>query len=150
MFRKNVYLHIAAWAIRYRVPLAVRQVYRDYDGIFSSLCPRCHRHLVYEYVVYCPQCGQRLSWIFLDEAEEFPSFSAAEKSALERQAESKLPILLRWICNRRTNTLDKASPQIPLDAEDHFDNDGDDGFEFGDDCLVMNAKPDLLRLCADE
>ena len=70
MFWKNLYLSLCAKAIRYRIPLAVRQVYLSYDGFFNSLCPRCQTGLPWEYMAFCPQCGQRLSWILLDDAEE--------------------------------------------------------------------------------
>lgn len=70
MLQKSLYLRIAANAISYRVPLAVRQVYLASDGFFNSLCPRCHRNLPWEYIAFCSNCGQRLSWIFLDDAEE--------------------------------------------------------------------------------
>lgn len=70
MLRKHLYLRFAANALQYRVPLVVRQVYLDNDGYFNSLCPRCYRTVPWEYMSFCASCGQRLSWIFLDEAEE--------------------------------------------------------------------------------
>lgn len=70
MLRGNLYLHLAADAVRYRVPMVVRQVYLDNDGYFNSLCPRCKRTIPWEYMSFCPNCGQRLCWIYLDEAEE--------------------------------------------------------------------------------
>ena len=60
-------------AISYRVPMPIAQVVKSYDGFFDSLCPRCHNILPYEYIHYCPLCGQHLCWIFLDEAEELDS-----------------------------------------------------------------------------
>ena len=70
MLWKNLYFRLAAKAIRYRIPLVVRQVYLAYDGFFNSLCPRCRTSLQWEYMAFCPYCGQRLSWILLDDAEE--------------------------------------------------------------------------------
>ena len=70
MLRKRHYLKLAANAVRYRVPMIVRKVYLDNDGYFNSLCPRCYRTVPWEYMAFCASCGQRLSWIFLDEAEE--------------------------------------------------------------------------------
>ena len=70
MLRKQFYLRLAANAVRYRVPMIVRHVYLDNDGYFNSLCPRCYRTVPWEYMSFCASCGQRLSWIFLDEAEE--------------------------------------------------------------------------------
>lgn len=70
MLRKHLYLRLAAKAIQYRVPLVVRQVYLDHDGYYNSLCPRCCRTVPWEYMAFCSGCGQCLSWIFLDEAEE--------------------------------------------------------------------------------
>lgn len=70
MLRKHLYLRLAANALQYRVPLVVSQVYLDNDGYFNSLCPRCYRTVPWEYMSFCASCGQRLSWIFLDEAEE--------------------------------------------------------------------------------
>ena len=70
MLRKHLYLRLAANALQYRVPIVVRQVYPDNDGYFNSLCPRCCRTVPWEYMSFCSGCGQCLSWIFLDEAEE--------------------------------------------------------------------------------
>lgn len=60
-------------AISYRVPMPITQVVKSFDGFFDALCPRCRGILPYEYIRYCPLCGQRLCWLFLDEAEELDS-----------------------------------------------------------------------------
>ena len=60
-------------AISFRVPMPVTQVIKSYDSFFDSLCPRCQGILPYEYIRYCPLCGQRLYWRFLDDAEELMS-----------------------------------------------------------------------------
>lgn len=87
MLQKSLYPRITTSAISYRVPLAVRQVYLDCDGFFNSLCPRCYKTLPWEYISFCSNCGQRLSWIFLDDAEELkiPLYTANPrcKSALQ-------------------------------------------------------------------
>lgn len=70
--RKNTAI-IQLKAISYRVPMPITQVVKSYDGFFDSLCPRCRGILPYEYIRYCPLCGQRLCWMFLDEAEELDS-----------------------------------------------------------------------------
>lgn len=70
--RKNTTI-IHLEAISYRVPMPITQVVKSYDGFFDSLCPRCRGILPYEYIRYCPLCGQRLCWMFLDVAEELDS-----------------------------------------------------------------------------
>lgn len=67
----STFIHLRA--ISYRVPMPITQVVKSYDGFFDSLCPRCQSILPYEYIRYCPLCGQRLWWLFLDEAEELDS-----------------------------------------------------------------------------
>ena len=69
---KNVTI-INLKAISYRIPLPITQVVKSYDGFFDSLCPRCRGIMPYEYIRYCPLCGQRLCWLFLDVAEELDS-----------------------------------------------------------------------------
>ena len=70
--RKNTAI-IQLKAISYRIPMPIIQVVKSYDGFFDSLCPRCHSILPYEYIRYCPLCGQRLCWLLLDVAEELDS-----------------------------------------------------------------------------
>lgn len=100
VFWKNLYLRLCAKAIRYRIPVVVRQVYLDYDGFFNSLCPRCHSTLPWEYIAFCPRCGQRLSWVFLDDAEELEKpFDAADICS-----ESVLSFTMQ-ICKRHIKKL---------------------------------------------
>lgn len=73
MFYGKLYVRTSVMAMSYRVPMIVRQVCRDKDGFFDSLCPRCRRAIAWEYMSFCPGCGQRLCWMFLEEAEELTS-----------------------------------------------------------------------------
>ena len=69
--KKRINLHLNA--ITYRVPMPVTQVVKCSDGYFDAICPRCLSFQPYEYTLFCSVCGQRLSWIFLDDAEELDS-----------------------------------------------------------------------------
>ena len=62
-------------AVSYRVPQAVTHVVKSYDGFFDSVCPRCRGIVPYEYIRFCPICGQRLLWALLDDAIELSSLS---------------------------------------------------------------------------
>ena len=101
MFHSNLYVRIFAQATRYRVPMIVRQVYKDNEGFFNSLCPRCHRTMPWEYMSFCPGCGQRLSWIFLDEAEEL--ILPLDFYGIHREA--KLHFLCRSIMQRFSSSI---------------------------------------------
>ena len=119
MSRKQLYLRFAANAVRYRVPLVVRQVYLDNDGYFNSLCPRCYRTVPWEYMSFCASCGQRLSWIFLDEAEELSIPIDPQKSP----SKIRLSFLFRAAI-QRLKSGDRASrgadrkPIAPQDDSD--------------------------------
>lgn len=124
MFRKNLYVRLAAHAVRYRVPMIVRQVYRDNEGFFNSLCPNCRRTIPWEYMSFCSACGQRLSWIFLDEAEEL-SLPIDETGM---QGETKLHFLLRSSIQRLSFSMkhesDCGNSSIePHDIQSALDND---------------------------
>lgn len=49
-------------AVSYRIPLPVAKVIVYADNTVYPLCPRCERALEREYVFFCDQCGQKLSW----------------------------------------------------------------------------------------
>lgn len=66
--KKRIILHLNA--ISYRIPMPVTQVVKCSDGYFDAICPRCLGFQPYEYTLFCPICGQRLSWVLLDYAEE--------------------------------------------------------------------------------
>ena len=72
-------------AISYRVPMPIMQVIKSYDGFFDSLCPRCRGILPYEYIRYCPLCGQRLYWGFLEDAEELMSVQDLQQKHAKEQ-----------------------------------------------------------------
>ena len=104
MLSSNLYACLTAQAVRYRVPMIVRQVYRDNEGFFNSLCPHCHRTIAWEYMSFCPACGQRLCWIFLDEAEELtPPFDCTGV-----QGETKLNFLCRATIRRLSQYMKNA------------------------------------------
>ena len=73
MFCSKLFARTSVRAVSCRVTMIVSQVCRDKDGFFDSLCPRCRRVIPWEYMSFCPGCGQRLCWIFLEEVEELTS-----------------------------------------------------------------------------
>ena len=104
MFSCNLYACLTTQEVRYRVPMIVRQVYRDSEGFFNSLCPRCHRTMPWEYMSFCPGCGQRLCWIFLDEAEELD----LPIDYTGMQGETKLYFLYRATIQRLSQYIKNA------------------------------------------
>lgn len=120
MLCKHLYLRLAAKAIQYRVPLVVRQVYLDNDGYFNSLCPRCYRTVPWEYMSFCASCGQRLSWIFLDEAEELSLPIDPQRSPSKFRLSFLFRAAIQRLKNRHRTTLD--ADRKPFPAQDDSDN----------------------------
>ena len=120
MLRKQLYLSLAANAVRYRVPMVVRQVYLDHDGYFNSLCPRCCRTVPWEYMSFCSGCGQCLSWIFLDEAEEL-SLPIDPQS---NPSKFGLSFLFRVASKRLKNRpiFSRCADRKPSSAQDDLDD----------------------------
>ena len=56
-------------ALTYRTPLPVTRVMAYFDDTAYPLCPRCASALEREYVFFCDQCGQKLSWDFFEYAK---------------------------------------------------------------------------------
>ncbi|GFI62549.1 hypothetical protein IMSAG049_01733 [Clostridiales bacterium] len=46
----------------YRIPMAVTEVYKFWNGNTYPVCPQCHISLEREYQSYCDRCGQCLDW----------------------------------------------------------------------------------------
>ena len=60
--KKNGITRLFLQAITYRTPLPVTKVMVYFDDTAYPLCPRCSMALEREYVFFCDQCGQKLSW----------------------------------------------------------------------------------------
>lgn len=120
MLSSNHYTYLSAQAVRYRVPMIVRQVYRDNEGFFNSLCPHCHRTIAWEYMSFCPACGQRLCWIFLDEAEELtPPFDCTEvhgETKLNFLCRTTIQRLSQYMKNAKSIAINTAYLRIARDA----------------------------------
>ena len=120
MLRKQLYPRLAANAVRYRVPMIVRQVYLDNDGYFNSLCPRCYRTVPWEYMSFCSGCGQCLSWIFLDVAEELSLPIAPQRSP----SKFGLSFLFRVASQRlkSRHIASRCADRRPSSAQDDSDD----------------------------
>lgn len=120
MLREQLYLRIAAKALQYRVPLAVRQVYLDNDGYFNSLCPRCYRTVPWEYMSFCSSCGQCLSWIFLDEAEELSLPIAPQRSPSKFGLSFLFRAAIQRLKSKHRTSL--GADRKPSSAQDNSDD----------------------------
>ena len=98
MSRKVYSIQILFSLASYRIPLAVTHVLKCYDGFFDSVCPRCHGILPYEYVRFCPLCGQRLLWALLDDAIELNSLSTlSDNHVFEHITNKTIAALIRYL-----------------------------------------------------
>ena len=61
---KSVFLHI----LSYRIPMPVKEVLLFSSGDSYPICPRCDEPTDREYMHFCDQCGQRLSWVHFNSA----------------------------------------------------------------------------------
>lgn len=96
--KKRIVLHLNA--ISYRVPMPVTQVVKCCDGYFDAICPRCLGFQPYEYTLFCSNCGQRLSWMFLDDAEELDSVHNSQKQRESKWASITLGSLTKvFVCD---------------------------------------------------
>ena len=96
--KKRIVLHLNA--ISYRIPMPVTQVIKCSDGFFDAICPRCFGFQPYEYTLFCSNCGQRLSWIFLDDAEELDSVHNSQKQLECKWASTTLGSLTKvFVCD---------------------------------------------------
>lgn len=120
MLRKHLYLRLAANALQYRVPLVVRHVYLDNDGYFNSLCPRCYRTVPWEYMSFCSGCGQCLSWIFLDEAEELTLPIDPQRSPSKFGLSFLFRIVIQRLKSRHRTSL--GADRKPSSAQDDSDD----------------------------
>lgn len=66
-------------AASYREPRPVTQMRQYASGDCYSLCPRCGQCVDREYVRFCSQCGQRLSWHVYTDLEIIEVPERAEK-----------------------------------------------------------------------
>ena len=48
--------------LTYRLPRKIRMKRRYPNGAVFALCPRCNTPLSRDYLPYCDQCGQQLTW----------------------------------------------------------------------------------------
>ena len=93
MSRKVCSIRILFSLNAYRIPLAVTHVLKSYDGFFDPVCPRCHGNLPYEYVCFCPLCGQRLFWALLDDAIELSCLSELPDTGIVGQPNPLITLL---------------------------------------------------------
>lgn len=120
MLRKQLYFRLSAKAVQYRVPLVVRQVYLDHDGYFNSLCPRCHRTVPWEYMSFCSGCGQCLSWIFLDEAEELSLPIDPQRGSSKFGLSFLFRVAIKRLKSRHLSS--RCADRKPSSAQDDSDN----------------------------
>ena len=85
MYQRRERIILRLNAISYRIPMPVTKVVKCSDGFFDSICPRCRGIQPYEYIRYCPLCGQRLYWRFLDDAEELMSVQDLQQKHAKEQ-----------------------------------------------------------------
>lgn len=60
--RKGMREKIAENAIRYRIPMEVKQIVKFPDGNSYPVCPHCKYTVERECMRFCDRCGQKLGW----------------------------------------------------------------------------------------
>ena len=57
-------------AVSYRIAMPVTEIVQYGSGGYAyPVCPRCRQSMDREYMGYCDRCGQKLSWVKLDNAK---------------------------------------------------------------------------------